>query len=69
MNKNPEERISEFMHRYGELKNELKVDMLAYPIYIPSKEGNTWETVIQYSPVDISKQPLKSPFNEPLQTS
>lgn len=59
--KESKERIDTFVREYGELVNKHKVDFANYPLFQPNKEGK-WEIVLQSQPVDISQQPVKSPF-------
>ncbi len=55
------ERIEGFMKEYQELTQKWKVDTATYPMFIPDGQGG-FRVVLQSSPVDISKAPVKSPF-------
>lgn len=55
------DRVKEFVKRYGELVDELKVDFANFPMYIPDGGGG-FRTIIQSQPIDIKDQPTKSPF-------
>lgn len=56
-----EQRVSDFMKRYGELVQELQIDFATYPVWVPDQTGG-FRTVMQSTPVDIKNQPRKSPF-------
>ena len=56
-----QERIDEFVKRFGELRAALHVDIAALPVYIPNEKGS-WELTIDMRPVDVANQPVKSPF-------
>lgn len=56
-----EERAKTFLKRYGELVAEMKIDIAAYPVYLPDGKGG-FVTTIQQSTVDVTNQPYRSPF-------
>lgn len=58
-----ETKQKQFLEKYGELVKETGIDFAAYPVYIPDGQGH-FKTIIQSTPVDVSKQGLKSPFIE-----
>lgn len=58
-----EQRQKEFLKRYGELVQELNIDLATYPVYIPDGQGG-FKTIVQSTPVDVSNQGIKSPFIE-----
>lgn len=58
-----EEKFKLFIKEYGELVEKHKVDLATFPIYVPNDRGG-FDTQIQSTPVDISKQPVKSNFME-----
>lgn len=61
---NPEEdkkRISDFLADYKILVDKYNVDFANYPVYIPDGQG-AFKTVIQNTPVDMTKIAKPSPF-------
>jgi len=50
-----------FIKEYGELVTKHGFDFASYPVWVPDGSGG-FKTMIQSTPVDISKQPQKSPF-------
>lgn len=56
-----EKKQKDFLEKYGKLVEETNIDFATYPVYIPDGQGG-FKTVIQSTPVDVSKQPKKSPF-------
>ena len=58
-----EKRANLFLKEYGELVQKHKVDIAAYPVYMPNEKGQ-FMTVIQQSTVDTSKKPYRSTFME-----
>ncbi len=56
------ERTEAFLKEYGELRDRHKMDFIAYPVFVPNQERNTFELMIQPQVVDIGEQPIKSPF-------
>lgn len=59
-----DENIQGFLKEYGELVERRKIDFACYPVYTPNGNGG-FETRVQNTPVDISNQPVKSPFIQP----
>lgn len=55
------ERVGSFVKEYGELVAKHKIDFASYPVYTPDVQGG-FKVVVQNTPVDISNQPVKSPF-------
>lgn len=55
------ERIQAFIKDFGELRDKHKVDIAAWPMYVPNDKG-TFDLKIQMQPIDISEQPTPSPF-------
>ena len=58
-----EKRAEVFLKEYGELVAKHKIDIAAYPVYMPNEQGQ-FMTVIQQSTVDTSNQPYRSTFME-----
>lgn len=56
-----QKRIEEFKTKYGALVDEFKCDFAQYPVWIPDGKG-AFQTILQNTIVDISQQPVKSPF-------
>lgn len=56
-----DENIQGFLKEYGELVERRKIDFACYPVYMPDGKGG-FTTRVQNTPVDISNQPVKSPF-------
>ncbi len=56
-----QERIQDFLTKYGELVKETKIDFASYPVFVPDGQGG-FKVIVQNTPVDISNQPTKSPF-------
>lgn len=54
-------RVDAFVKEYGELVEKHNVDFANYPAYIPDGNGG-FRVIVQTVPVDVSKQPKKSPF-------
>lgn len=55
------EKKLEFIKRYGELTQEMKLDFATYPVWVPDGQGG-FKTVVQSTVVDTSNQPVKSNF-------
>ncbi len=55
------ERIDTFVKEYGELVDKHKVDFANYPMLVPDGKG-AFKIIMQSVPVDITNQPVKSPF-------
>lgn len=55
------DRLNAFVTEYGELVQKHKVDFATYPVFVPDGAGG-FKVVVQNTPIDISKQPTKSPF-------
>lgn len=55
------EKVKEFVKEYGELVKKHQIDFAVYPVYVPDGKGG-FQTVVQQTPVDVSKQPVASPF-------
>ncbi len=58
-----EKKQKDFLDKYGKLVEETGIDFATYPVYIPDGQGG-FKTVVQTTPVDISKQAKPSPFIE-----
>lgn len=60
---NPEdkEKAEAFLKEYGELVVKHNMDFANYPVYIPDGQGG-FRTVVQSTPVDMSKMAKPSPF-------
>lgn len=56
-----ETRKEQFLKRYGELVNELKVDVASAPQYFPMG-GGAFGTMLMKDFVDMENQPVPSPF-------
>lgn len=56
-----EERKEEFIKRYGELVEELKVDVGSAPQYF-SIGGGAFGTMMMKEVIDLEKQAVSSPF-------
>lgn len=56
-----QQRANDFIKRYGDLVKETKMDFASFPQYVPDGQGG-FRTIIQNTPVDITNQPVKSPF-------
>lgn len=56
-----QKRIEEFMNRYGALVKELDVDLVNYPVFVPT-EDNTFSVSIQVRPMDLRGDSVPSPF-------
>lgn len=54
-------RINAFVQEFGELVAKHRVDFAAFPVYTPDGNGG-FRTTLQHTPVDVSKQPVKSNF-------
>ena len=54
-----EERVQDFIERYGKLVEECKVDWANYPVYVPDGQG-AFKVVIQSTAVDMTNVPVKS---------
>lgn len=60
-----QKRSEEFIKGYGELVQKHKVDIAAYPVYMPTGEADgSFKTIIQQSTVDTKDQPYRSTFME-----
>ena len=55
------ERGQAFLKEYKELTEKHQIDFATYPIYQPDGNGG-FKTVMQSTPIDISKQSKPSPF-------
>lgn len=62
--KSPKERIEEFTRRYEELANELEVDFVSYPMFVPDGTPGGFRIVMRSHPVDAKGDGVKSPFIE-----
>ncbi len=49
------------MNRYGALVKELDVDLVNYPVFVPT-EDNTFSVSIQVRPMDLRGDSVPSPF-------
>lgn len=56
-----QERIQDFLTKYGELVKATNIDFATYPVFVPDGQGG-FKVIVQNTPVDISNQPKKSPF-------
>lgn len=56
-----QKRAEVFLEAYGKLVDEHKIDIAAYPVYMPDGQGG-FKTMIQQSTVDTTDQPYRSPF-------
>lgn len=56
-----QQAVSDFVKEYGELVAKHGVDFATFPVYVPDGQGG-FKVVVQNTPIDISKQPTKSPF-------
>lgn len=54
-------RRDEFTERYKALIDELMIDIVALPTFVPNDRG-TWELTIQMNMLDRTEMPVKSPF-------
>lgn len=61
MNEADKKRVDDFMAEYKALVDKHKVDFANYPVYMPDGSGG-FKTVLQSTPVDITKLSVKSPF-------
>mgnify|MGYP003655014581 CR=1 FL=1 len=57
----PQERIKEFLDRYGKLVEDLNVDFANYPMWVPDANG-AFKCIVQSTPIDIKDRPTASPF-------
>lgn len=55
------ERAQLFIKEYGELVAKHKMDFATYPMFTPDGEGG-FKITVQNTPVDMTNQPVKSPF-------
>lgn len=58
-----QQRAEAFLADYGKLVEQHKIDIAAYPVYMPDGKGG-FTTVIQQSTVDITDRPHRQPFVE-----
>ena len=58
---NFQERVEEFKKRYEANRTELKVDLMSVPITVPNERG-TFEIGLHAQFVDLSSEPIESPF-------
>ena len=56
-----QKRLEAFLEEYKALTEKHKVDLASYPVWVPEGSGS-FKCVEQSTPVDITKQPTKSPF-------
>ena len=56
-------RIEVFLKEYRELVEKYKVDFANFPVYQPTGNGD-FKTIIQSTPVDLTKLSKPSPFIE-----
>lgn len=56
-----QKRSQDFLKDYGELVQKHKIDIAAYPVYMPDGKGG-FITTIQQSTVDTTNAPYRSPF-------
>lgn len=61
MNEDFEKKCQEFLKEYGELVKKYNIDLATYPMFVPDGEGS-FKIIIQSTPVDTSKLPVKSPL-------
>lgn len=54
-------RVDEFKKRYGAMRTELQVDLASLPVLVPNEKG-TFEIGLHAQFVDLSNQPVESPF-------
>lgn len=59
--KETEERVNAFLEAYKAISDEHKIDFVHYPAFVPDGNGG-FKVMIQSFPVDITDQPVKSPF-------
>jgi hypothetical protein len=67
MQENIKNRVEAFMKEYGELVKKHGIDIANYPVYTPDGQGG-FKTVLQASPVDVSKQENAPASEEPAKT-
>jgi len=65
-NNESNERVKEFLEKYGKLVEEMGVDFANYPMFVPGPNGR-FEVIIQSTPIDIKGDGVKSPFIEDVQ--
>jgi len=58
------DRVKAFVEDYGKLVEKHQIDYATYPVFVPDGQQG-FRVIIQNTPVDISKQPKKSPFVAP----
>ena len=61
MNEEDTKKAAEFLKEYGELVKKHGIDIIAYPTYVPDKEGG-WKLIINTQPVPSKEEGIKSPF-------
>lgn len=54
-------RVEDFMKDYKALVGKHQIDFANYPVYVPTPTGD-FKTVIQTTPVDLTKLAKPSPF-------
>lgn len=54
-------RVQSFIKEYGELVTKHKIDFATYPVFVPDGSGG-FKVTVQNTPVDMTNQPMKSPF-------
>jgi len=62
MDKSFEERKTEFLKKYGELVDELKVDVGSAPAFF-AIGGGAFGIMMAKEVIDLENQPVKSPFS------
>lgn len=55
-------RLEQFLREYAELRDKTQYDFGGAPLFVMNQEKNTFDVSITIQPVDISGQPIKSPF-------
>lgn len=58
-----QKRSEEFLKEYGGLVQKHKIDIAAYPVYMPDGKGG-FITTIQQSTLDVTNAPYRSTFME-----
>ena len=47
-------RVEDFMKEYRALTQKYRVDMMSYPVFVPTEKGK-WEIMLQAQPVDLDE--------------
>lgn len=61
MEDDKKKKMEIFVKEYGDLVKKHGIDFVTYPVFVPDGKGG-FQIIIQTTPVDVSKQPTKSPF-------